>query len=159
LNLRDRPKPGGDYRFDSHFLCIRPRLCPLSKKKNSIPSHDTSIFRIVQLFSRTVFHFRVFVTSLEVPEEKIDLAFLRSWRRLLLLLMKNKNLMAVLLHSYVTCGSFNMLHGAYITDEYLLQYTLRKKKKEKNRLISLCYSSIIHQISFFHFQCVAFVRR
>lgn len=35
--------------------------------------------------------------------------------------MKNTNLMDVLLHSYVMCGCFNVLHGAYITDEYRLQ--------------------------------------
>lgn len=62
--------------------------------------------------------------------------------------MKNKNLMDILLHSYVTCGWFNMLHGACVILEMNTYCNILRQQRAKNRLISLCYSLIIHQISF-----------
>lgn len=71
----------------------------------------------MQLFPVDTFQFRASpATCCRAGGEKIGFVGV-----LRLFAMKNKNLMDVLLHSYVTCGGFNMLHKAHITDEYLLQ--------------------------------------
>lgn len=104
-----------DYRFDSHSMPFISFTFPSPPNVDS-DERDTSILNCA-IVPGTAFQFRAFVTCCQ--ELKIDFAFRLGI--LCLFAMKNKNLMDILLHSYVTCGWFNMLHGASSTDEYLLQ--------------------------------------